>query len=90
MIGISGGDEKTKTKFCEKHDLKLLLLSDTDNTVGKKYKAFGKKKFMGREYMGYNRITFLLDKNKKVIKVWEKVKSFGHAKEVAEYIKSLN
>lgn len=87
MIGISGGDEKTKIKFCEKHELKLVLLSDTDNVVGKKYKAFGKKKFLGREYMGYNRITFLLDKNKKVVKMWDKVKSFGYAKEVLATIK---
>ena len=87
VIGISGGDEKTKTKFCEKHGLKILLLSDPDGSVGKKYGAYGKKKFMGREYMGFMRYTFLLNKKRKIIHVWDKVKPFGHSKEVFEKIK---
>ena len=87
VIGISGGDEKTKTKFCDKHRLKFLLLSDTDFSVSKKYGVYGKKKFMGREYMGISRQTFVIDKKRNIIKVFEKVKPLGHAKEVLEFLK---
>lgn len=89
IIGISGGDEKTKTKFCEKHKLKVLLLSDTDFSVAKKYKCYGKKKFMGKEYMGIFRNTFVLDNNKKVIGVFENVKPPTHSKEVLDFIKQV-
>ena len=88
IIGISGGDEKSKTKFCEKHDLKLLLLSDTDFSVSKKYQVYGEKSFMGKKYMGINRITYILDKNLKIIKFYNKVKPFVHANEVLEFIKN--
>lgn len=89
VIGISGGDEKSKTKFCEKHDLTIPMLSDTDNSVGEKYGVFGEKKFMGRTYMGYNRVSFLLDKDKKIIKVYDKVKPPVHTQEVLADLKEL-
>lgn len=89
IIGISGGDEKSKTKFCEKHGLKILLLSDTDFAVSKKFGVYGEKLFMGRKYMGINRVTFILDRKRKVIKIFEKVKPAAHAEEVLEFIKSV-
>jgi len=89
IIGISGGDEKSKTKFCNKHDLKLLLLSDIDFKVSTKYGVYGEKKFMGRTYMGISRVTFILDKNKKVTKVFEKVKPLVHSNEVLEFLKNI-
>lgn len=89
IIGISGGDERSKKKFCEKHNLKVLLLSDPDFSVAKAYGAFGKKKFMGREYEGIYRYTFLLDKDKNIIKEYKKVKPAEHAKEVLRDIKEL-
>lgn len=89
IIGISGGDEKTKTKFCEKHDLKVILLSDPDFEISKKYGAYGLKKFMGREYDGIYRYTFLLDKNKNIIKKYEDVKPAQHSKEVLNDIKNF-
>ena len=57
--------------------------------VLKKYKVWGKKKFMGREFMGIIRSTILIDKKGKVIKVWDNVKVKDHAKEVLETLKSL-
>ena len=87
IIGISGGDEKSKTKFCEKHGISFPLLSDTDFKVSSKYGVYGEKKFMGRSYMGIARMTFVLDENKKVIKVYEKVKPPTHSKEVLDFIK---
>jgi len=89
IIGISGGDEKSKTKFCEKNKLKITLLSDPDFKISKKYKVYGEKKFMGRTFMGINRVTFILDKNKKIIKKYEKVKPLSHAKDILEYLQSL-
>jgi thioredoxin-dependent peroxiredoxin len=87
IIGISGGDEKSKTKFCEKHDLKLLLLSDPEFEVSKAYKAYGEKFFMGRRFMGIHRYTYVLDKNKKVIKLYDRVKPADHPIEVLNFIK---
>jgi peroxiredoxin Q/BCP len=87
IVGISGGDEKTKTKFCDANNLRVTLLSDPGFAVCKKYGLYGKKKFMGREYMGIFRTTFILDKNKKILKVFEAVKPAGHSKEVLKFIK---
>ena len=89
VVGISGGDEKTKTKFVEKQNLKIPMLSDTDFSIAKKYKAYGEKSFMGRKYMGIFRYTFVVDKNQKVIKVFEKVKPPTHVQEVLDYLKEL-
>ena len=87
IIGISGGDEKSKTKFCEKHDLKLLLLSDPEFIVSKKYKVYGEKSFMGRKFKGINRQTYVLDRGLKIIKTFDKVKVGEHALEVLKFIK---
>lgn len=89
IIGISGGDEKSKTKFCEKNNLTITLLSDTDFSVSTKFGVYGEKKFMGKTYMGINRVSFLLDKDKKIIKVYNKVKPAEHATEILLEIKQL-
>ena len=89
VVGISGGDEKSKTKFCDKHGLKIAMLSDTDFSVSTKYGVYGEKKFMGKTYMGISRVSFLLDENKKIIKVYEKVKPPVHTNEVLADLKDL-
>ena len=89
VIGISGGDDNSKKKFCKKYDLNVILLSDPDFSVCKNYKAYGEKHFMGKKYNGIFRVTYILDKDKKIIKIYEKVKSVGHAEEVLNFIKSL-
>jgi len=73
VIGISGGTDATKKSFCKKHGLKVLLLSDTDYAVSKKWGAWGMKSFMGRKYEGIMRNTYLLDKTGKILGVWESV-----------------
>ena len=87
VIGISGGDEKSKTKFCEKQNIKVLLLSDSDFSVSNNYGVYGEKSFMGRKYMGISRWTFVLNKNHKIIKIYDKVKPGIHSEEVLEFIK---
>ena len=89
IIGISGGDEKTKTKFCEKHDLKVLLLSDPDFAASDQYGVYGEKSFMGKKYMGLSRDTFVLDKDHRVLKVFRGVKPADHIAELLEFLNSL-
>ena len=89
IFGISKDSIKSHDKFREKFKIKFDLLSDEEIKVLKKYKVWGKKKFMGREFMGIIRSTILIDKKGKVIKVWDNVKVKDHAKEVLETLKSL-
>ena len=89
ILGISKDNLKSHDKFREKYKIKFNLLADEDLEVLKKYKVWGKKKFMGREFMGIIRTTFLLDKKGKIIKIWENVKVKDHAKEVLATLKDI-
>jgi peroxiredoxin Q/BCP len=86
VVGISGGDSKTKTKFCSKHKITVPLLSDTDFSVSKRYQVFGEKVFMGRKYLGISRVTFLLDKNGTVLKIWEKASPEDNSQEIIDAV----
>ena len=89
VYGISKDSMKSHDKFREKYKIKFDLLSDEEINVIKKYKVWGKKKFMGREFMGVIRSTFLIDKKGKTIKIWNNVKVKDHAKEVLETLQSI-
>ena len=89
IFGISKDTIKSHDKFREKFKIKFDLLSDEEIKVLKKYKVWGKKKFMGREFMGIIRSTFLIDIKGQIVKVWDNVKVKDHAKEVLETLKSL-
>ena len=84
IIGISKDDIESHKKFCEKMKIPYVLLADTETAVSKLFGVWGKKKFMGREYMGVNRSTFLVNESGRIFKVFEKVKAKGHSKEVLE------
>jgi len=84
ILGISPDDVNSHKKFCEKMGIRYVLLADTDKEVSKKFGVWGKKKFMGKEYMGVIRSTFLVDEKGKIFKVFPKVKAAGHAKEVLD------
>jgi len=90
VYGISKDNLKSHDKFRDKYKIKFDLLADEELTVLKKYKVWGKKKFMGREFMGVLRTTFLIDKKGKIIKIWDNVKVKDHAKEVLETLKNLS
>ena len=90
IYGISKDTIKSHHKFRDKYKIKFDLLADEELKVLKKYKVWGKKKFMGREFMGTNRTTFLIDKKGKIIKIWENVKVKDHAKEVLETLKDIS
>ena len=89
IYGISKDNIKSHDKFRDKYKIKFDLLSDEELKVLKKYKVWGKKKFMGREFMGVVRTTFLIDKKGKILKVWSNVKVKDHAKEVLETLKNF-
>ena len=89
VFGISKDNLKSHDKFRDKYKIKFDLLADEELKVLKKYRVWGKKKFMGREFMGIIRTTFLLDKKGKIIKIWNNVKVKNHAKEVLETVKNI-
>jgi peroxiredoxin Q/BCP len=82
VLGVSTDTEKSHAKFVKKYDLPFTLLADTDKTLVEAYGVWGKKKFMGREYLGTKRISFLIDPQGRIAKVYEEVKPAVHADEV--------
>lgn len=89
VIGISPDSPESHAKFIEKKDLKVILLSDRDKKVIKKYGKWGKKKFRGKEYMGVVRSTFLIDPDGKIVHIWPKVSVKGHPEDVEKILKEL-
>ena len=90
VIGISPDSPESHAKFIEKKDLKVILLSDVDKKVIKKYGKWGKKKFRGKEYIGVIRSTFMIDQNGKIAHIWSKVSVKGHPEDVESVLKELN
>lgn len=82
VLGVSKDSISSHAKFQEKYSLPFPLLSDTDTTVIKAYEAWGPKKYMGREYEGVLRITYIIDEEGKILKAYEKVKPQDHAQEI--------
>ena len=84
ILGVSPDDVDSHKKFCIKMKIPYTLLADSEKVVSKKFGVWGKKKFMGREYMGIIRSTFLVNEKGKIFKVYPKVKAAGHSKQVLE------
>jgi peroxiredoxin Q/BCP len=82
VFGISTDSVKSHQGFAKKLKLPFVLLADTEKEVVNLYGVWGKKKFMGREYMGTKRQSFLIDEKGKLFKIYEEVKPKDHAKEV--------
>ena len=82
VLGVSLDDEKSHRKFAEKFSLPFTLLADTDHAVADAYGVYGEKQFMGKNYMGVDRKTFLIDEEGRVKKVFDKVNVEQHADEV--------
>ncbi len=89
ILGVSPDPVNRLTKFIEKEKLNFDLLSDEDHSLADKYGVWGLKKFMGKEYMGVNRMTFIIGKDGKLKHVMEKVKTKTHHDEVLSLVKSL-
>ena len=89
VLGVSPDSVKSHCKFIEKHSLALQLLSDPDHQVAESYGVWSLKKFMGKEYMGIIRSTFLIDPSGNLAQVWPSVKVKGHVESVLSKVKEL-
>lgn len=81
ILGVSPDGEKAHTKFIEKHGLPFSLLIDENHAVSEAYGVWKLKKMYGKEYMGIERSTFLIDPSGTVVKEWRKVKVKGHVED---------
>jgi peroxiredoxin Q/BCP len=88
VLGVSPDPLAKHAKFIEKHQLPFLLLSDEDHHVAEEYDVWKLKKNFGKEYMGIERTTFLIDEDGKLENVWRKVKVKNHVNEVKQFIMS--
>ncbi len=89
ILGVSPDSVKSHVKFKEKYQLPFLLLADEDHQVCNAYGVWGPKKFMGREYEGVLRTTFLINSHGKIARVFENVRPAEHSGEILEALKSL-
>jgi thioredoxin-dependent peroxiredoxin len=86
VLGVSVDGQKAHRKFADKYELPFTLLVDDEKKIVEAYGVWGLKKFMGKEYMGTNRVTYLIDEQGAIEKVWPKVKPETHAAEVLEWL----
>ena len=89
VVGVSADAPASHVKFTGKYELNFPLLSDIDNQVGKLYGVYKMKSMYGRQYMGIERTTFVIDRAGIVRKVFPKVKVTGHSEEVVAALKAL-
>jgi len=89
VLGVSPDSPKKHRNFIEKKDLKITLLSDEDKELCKTFGCWQLKKFMGKEYMGVVRSTYIIDPDGKIAAKWEKVKVKGHVDEVKKKLEEL-
>ncbi|HSF80100.1 MAG TPA: thioredoxin-dependent thiol peroxidase [Anaerolineales bacterium] len=84
ILGVSPDSPKAHTKFKAKYNLPFTLLADTDHKVCELYGVWGRKKFMGREYDGVFRTTFVIDPEGEILRVFENVKPAEHSTDVLQ------
>jgi len=89
ILGVSPDSTRAHRNFIEKHGLKIQLLSDPDHLVLEPYGAWTLKKNYGREYMGVQRSTYIIDPDGRVAHVWKSVKARGHAEKVLEKLGNI-
>lgn len=82
VVGVSPDGPDSHRRFCDKTGARFPLLADTDNAIAGAFGAWGAKKFMGREYTGVLRSTFLVDERGVVLRAFPRVRPAGHAAEV--------
>ncbi len=89
VVGVSPDSELSHCKFIDKHNLTIRLLSDPEHRLIEAYGAWRLKKFMGKEYMGVVRSTFLIAPDGKIASLWDKVRVKNHVAEVLQELERL-
>ena len=89
ILGVSPDSVRSHENFCRKHDLTITLLSDPNHKALELYNVWKLKKMYGREYMGVERSTFLVDPEGKISETWRKVKVKGHVDAVKQRLAEL-
>ncbi len=89
VIGISRDSVRTHANFARKHDLNFTLLSDPEHITIEAYDSWGMKKFMGREFLGIHRDTYLINPDGQIVKEYKGVNPKEHASEIINDLKSL-
>ena len=87
IIGVSADNVQSHKKFAEKFELPFPLIADTEQEILKSYGVWGPKKFMGKEYVGIHRTTYVLNEQHDIIGVIDKPNTKDHATEVANFFK---
>ena len=82
IIGCSADSPKKQKNFCEKQGFLFPMLCDESHEMLEAYGVWGKKKFLGREYMGISRATYIIDEDGTIDRVYKKVKTMSHAQDV--------
>ena len=82
IIGVSGDSINKQTKFVEKYNFQFMMLCDESHDMLEAYKVWALKKFMGREYMGILRVTYIIDQDGKIAKIYDQVKTKTHSQDV--------
>lgn len=88
VVGISPDSIASHGKFITKHQLKISLLSDPEHQIAEDYGVWQLKKFMGKEYMGIVRSTFLIDPSGNIAQIWSNVRVKNHVDTVLEEVRS--
>ena len=89
IVGISKDSVAKQKKFAQKFNLKFNLLSDESTDICEKFGVWVEKSMYGKKYYGIERSTFVIGKNKKILKAWRKVKVNNHVDELMSFIKSF-
>ncbi|MCB9062723.1 MAG: thioredoxin-dependent thiol peroxidase [Halobacteriovoraceae bacterium] len=89
VLGVSPDEPEKLTKFVEKKNLNFTLLSDPDHKIAEKYGVWGNKKFMGKEFMGILRTTFIIGQDGKILHIMDKVNTKTHHDDVLKILKTL-
>ena len=89
IIGVSADSISKHKKFIEKHQLEVTLASDEDKKVCEDYGVWVEKSMYGKKFMGIERATILIDKNRKIRKIWRKVSVTGHVEDVLEAAQNI-
>lgn len=90
ILGISKDSVKSHKKFAKKYNLNFPILSDENKEVIQKYNAWGKKKFMGKEFEGILRMTYLINPQGEIAKVYEQVNPLTHSGEIRKDLEIFN